>query len=188
MNLHPKDLSTRITLPPTVFRAVFFTLCAVAAATPFLKKAPAQDQERFLPDWPDMFEQRPLRRVPLSEGEERFNQAFPGAVARFTDGERQFIFRWTTVGTRKLHSSADCFRGLGYQVVPEAPRLDGRGERWSSFSARRGAHSFRVRERITGASGAESWSDVSAWYWSALLRQSRGPWMAVTVIEPVAGT
>lgn len=123
----------------------------------------------------------------LTPGEQRFNEGFPGAVARFSDGERQFIFRWATSGTRKLHSSADCFRGLGYRVTSEPPRQDGRGDRWGCFTARRGPHRLIVRERITDSGSAQSWCDVSDWYWSALLRNSRGPWLAVTIIEPDSG-
>jgi hypothetical protein len=60
--------------------------------------------------------------------------------------------------------------------------LDTKGARWSSFGARRGHEQLRVRERITDEHGGE-WSDVSAWYWSVLLRKTNGPWLAVTIAE-----
>jgi hypothetical protein len=49
--------------------------------------------------------------------------------------------------------------------------------------AERGAERLRIRERIIDAGGA-TWTDISSWYWAALLGRSRGPWWAVTVIEP----
>jgi hypothetical protein len=182
-------VATATPWPPWIFRASYFALCGLAAAVPCLAPAPSRPEARLAPDWPAAFEGRSLSPVPLSESEQRFNQAYPGAVARFSDGERQFIFRWTVKPTRKLHSSADCLRGLGYRVAPEPPRVDAAGARWGCFTARRGEIELRVRERIAepepGSAGrAGGWSDVSAWYWSALLRQSRGPWLAVTVIEP----
>ena len=40
-----------------------------------------------------------------------------------------------------------------------------------------------VSERISDAANEHSWPDASSWYWSALRRQTRGPWWAVTVVE-----
>ena len=137
--------------------------------------------------WPAAFEGAPIYPVPLSAGEEQFNAGFPGSVARFSDGEREFILRWVTAGTRKLHSSADCFRGLGYSVSSGTTLLDPSGARWSCFAATRGPRRVQVRERITSEADACSWTDVSAWYWSTLLRQTQGPWMAITVIDAGEG-
>jgi hypothetical protein len=118
----------------------------------------------------------------LTEREVIFNRNFPGQVAKFTDGQRELILRWVTKGTRQLHSSSDCFRGTGYNVSPRPATLDARGARWSCFAAERGRHRLLVRERITDERGRE-WTDVSAWFWSVILRQTEGPWMAVTVVE-----
>ena len=163
-------------------RLGFLVLCIAAAVVP-LASRPAASVPRRQPQWPASFDGRSLHAVALSEVEERFNAGFPGSIARFTDGERQFIFRWITSGTRKLHPAADCFRGLGYSVHPAPPVRDSDGRLWSLFIASRGADRLRVRERITSLSSDEAWTDVSAWYWSTLHPRSRGPWLTVTVVE-----
>jgi hypothetical protein len=163
-------------------RAAFLLLCAAAALVP-LASRPAATASRGEPQWPASFDGKPLRAIQLTEVEERFNAGFPGSIARFTDGERQFIFRWITSGTRKVHPAADCFRGLGYSVHPAPPVRDSHGQLWSRFAASRGADHLRVRERITSLSSDEAWTDVSAWFWSTLHPRSRGPWLAVTLVE-----
>lgn len=165
-----------------IFRSMFLLLCAVAALIPLLSRS-VQSSLNTPPEWPEEFEGRSLYRLPLSDMEERFNAGFPGHVARFSDGHRQVILRWINAGTRKLHSSADCFRGVGYVVTPAPALLDGAGTHWSGFIATRGPHRLRVRERIAERSERQAWTDVSAWYWSTLTQRSRGPWMATTVVE-----
>lgn len=174
-------------LPAGVCRAVFFLVCGAAAVAPRGERI-GVTVTSGAPIWPASFESRPLAPVELSARERHFHRSFPGAVARFTDGEREFIYRWTTTGTRKLHSSADCFRGLGYQVTAQPPRMDREGARWASFVAVRGSLRLLVRERIADTASSQSWCDVSSWYWSALLRQSAGPWLAMAVIEVLPET
>ena len=76
------------------------------------------------------------------------------------------------------------FSGLGYSIKPLALHRDDSGSLWSSFSASKGNERLRVYERINSESG-ESWTDVSAWYWSAL--HQGGPWWAITVAEKELG-
>jgi hypothetical protein len=118
----------------------------------------------------------------LERTRNRFQQHFLGQGGKFTDGRRELIFRWVTKGTRQLHSSSDCFRGAGYSISPRSAAFDAQGTRWSCFAAERGRYRLLVRERITDEHGRE-WTDVSSWFWSVLLRQTEGPWMAVAVIE-----
>ena len=98
----------------------------------------------------------------------------------FTDGRRKLIIRWTTSATRKLHPASDCFEGIGYSIKPLPLFVDKTGARWESFIATRGSERLRVYERIYTDTG-ESWTDVSAWYWSASGENSVGPWWAVTI-------
>lgn len=155
--------------------------CGGKAAAAWVGKTGAGD----FPGWPAEFEGEPLREIPLSAREARFHAAFPGRIGKFSDGRREFVLRWVTAGTRKLHSSADCFRGLGYTVSPQPAMRDAAGREWSCFTARRGPREIRVRERVADTGGRGAWTDVSAWFWSAALRRSSGPWLATTVAEPV---
>ncbi|NOT62165.1 MAG: hypothetical protein HOP19_18285, partial [Acidobacteria bacterium] len=80
-------------------------------------------------------------------------------------------------------SAADCFQGLGYRITPLPLQNDNTGNRWQSFTAQRQDERLHIRERIYETHGAQSWSDVSAWYWQALLGRTTGSWWAVTVAE-----
>jgi hypothetical protein len=133
------------------------------------------------PGWPTQFQGKELTPLPLTELEQRFNAEFPGKIGRFTDGKREFIVRWVTEATRKLHPASDCFQGLGYSVKPLAVHRDEKGSLWSSFAASKDNNRLRVYERIHSDSG-ETWTDVSSWYWAAL-RHGGGGWWAITIAE-----
>lgn len=164
-----------------IARSGFLFLCVVAAWLP-LRETSSENIGGAFPGWPSVYEGQPIREIPLSESERAFSRNFPGRIAKFTDGRRDLILRWVTRPTRQLHSSEDCLRGLGYQTSPGPAVRDAAGARWSCFVARRGSHRVTVRERITSEAGAE-WLDVSSWFWSASLGKSKGPWLAVTVLE-----
>lgn len=168
--------------PAGVPGMTFLALILVAALLPLRTSAGSSigSQSREEPAWPLVFQGRPLERVPLTAVDRRFAAQLPGHVARFTDGERHLIVRAIAEPTRLLHPAADCFKGLGYRV--ERPRVmtDADGTRWGCFSAERDGRMLEVCERIHDREGA-SWTDVSAWYWAALLGRTRGPWLAVTV-------
>lgn len=165
-------------------RGALILSLAAAAAAPLATHAPAPpaSAESF-PGWPAEFEGRALRALPLGEREEGFVRGFPGRVGRFSDGASEVVVRWVVEPTRKLHPSADCFRGLGYAIVPTDSRLDARGRRWSAFLAVKGRRTLLVRELIEGSDG-RTWSDISSWYWPAALGRAAGPWRAFTVAGP----
>lgn len=131
------------------------------------------------PAWPTHFRGRELIRLPLAPAETRWLRDFPGAAARFTDGERELLIRRVERPTRRLHPAADCFRGTGYTVSPPEIR-EADGERWSCFTARKEGLAREVCERLHDEQGG-AWTDASSWYWSAVLGRGRGPWWAVTV-------
>ena len=168
---------------------VFFTLCAAAVLLPFVPAAgPAAPAPGF-PGWPEIFEGRPLRLLPMAESERRFLGDFPGRAAKFTDGEREILLRWVAEPSRRLHPSADCLRGAGAEVRPLPAWRDRQGRLWGCQEMVRDGRRFRVRERITagppgaGDDSGAAWTDVSAWYWAALLGRTKGPWWAVTIAE-----
>jgi hypothetical protein len=165
---------------------IFYIIaCTIAALVPFLsahdKTSAGAARAVVFPGWPATFEGKTLTLLPLNEMEQGFASDFPGRIARFTDGEREVIIRWVTEPTRKLHPSSDCFQGLGYTVKPQAAHRDERGSLWARFAATKGDERLLVYEQIHSDSG-ETWTDVSAWYWSALQHDS-GSWWATTVAE-----
>jgi hypothetical protein len=163
----------------------FAGLCALAALAPlaFDSKVSGRVVAGF-PGWPTSFEGRKLTQLPLTPIEARFQQNFPGRVGRFSDGEREIVIRWVAQGTRKLHASSDCFKANGYALTVQPVKVVG-DERWSGFTAARGAETLEVHERIADGHGGQ-WSDVSAWYWAAQLGQTTGPWWAITVANSVS--
>ena len=164
----------------------YLIACLIAALMPFMSarfETPATGAATVtFPGWPSTFEGKTLTPLPLNEMENRFATDFPGRIARFTDGEREIIIRWVTEATRKMHPASDCFQGLGFSVKPLAAHRDENGSLWAGFAATKGDERLRVRERIHSDSG-ETWTDVSAWYWSALRHEGSGSWWAITVAE-----
>ncbi len=132
--------------------------------------------------WPEQFQGNPLIRMQLTEQERGFSRGFPGKIARFSDGAREIIFRYVERPSRKLHPSADCFRGSGYTVLPQPVRREQNGRLWGCVIAERDGVRYRVCEQIYDRSG-NNWYDVSSWFWTVLLENSQGPWWAVTVAE-----
>lgn len=125
-----------------------------------------------------------VRQVTLTERDVRFARQFPGRIGVFTDGRSTWIVRWVAQPTRSLHPGGDCLRAGGFRVTPGQAFQDPAGALWAGAEARRDATAYRVRERVVGADG-RAWTDVSAWYWSAVLQQARGPWWAVTRLDPL---
>lgn len=162
----------------------FFLLSVVAAWIPTWASTqrPDASAESF-PGWTRA--PIPSDLLPLTPGERevRFATGFPGKIGVFTDGERTYVVRWVRTPTRKLHPAADCLRALGYTVKPSPIFAEASGERWGTAHAQHGQEQLRVRERIVDSVG-RTWTDVSAWYWSAVLDRSEGPWWAVTIVEP----
>jgi hypothetical protein len=164
----------------------FVVCCLVAALSPVLfgsMGSEAAGADDLFPGWPAALEGVPLVPREMSEREAAFARGFPGRVGVFENGGRLVIVRWVTRATRKLHSSADCLRALGYGIEPQ-PLYEAGGERWGRSTARRDGSAWDVRERYFEDAGrAGAWSDVSAWYWGAAMGSSEGPWWAVTIFE-----
>jgi len=132
--------------------------------------------------WPRHWEGHVLQALPLSVVEARFATQFPGAIGRFSDGQRLLVLRRIHSPTRMLHPATDCYRGLGYRIAGEHLERDRHERLQRCFVAERGGRKIRVCERIADA-GGQGFTDTSSWYWAAVLGRSSGPWMAVTTAE-----
>jgi exosortase/archaeosortase family protein len=155
--------------------------CFIAPQLVSLPSRPASALRPAMP-FPASFEGRRIRPVPLTKQESLFNESFPGAIAKFTDGSRQIVVRQVFHPTRQLHPSADCFRAIGYKTHELPNFRDPESGSWGRFEATNEELKLAVRERIADTAG-NSWTDVSSWYWSAALGKSHGPWFAYTVAE-----
>ena len=154
---------------------------AAAAITPLLAR---HDNPRAvlapLREWPHEFRGRPLIEIPMNEDERRFLADFPGAVARFSDGENDILMRWVHLPTRRLHPAEDCYRGWGYEVSQSRIHNDRDGTQWRCFTARIGGKEREVCEQLRDLEGTH-FTDVSSWFWSATLHETTGPWLVTTV-------
>lgn len=168
--------------PSRFLSVIFFLSClsAIYVQTGTVKRI--QPLVSNSVQFPNVFENKQLQELGLTEIEEYFMEDFPGIVKRFSDGEREIIIRFVQEATRKLHSPADCFAGNGYQIKPLPLKFDGENNRWSCFSAEKGEKRLKVCERIFSGNG-ENWTDVSAWYWSALSDENTDGYWAITVAE-----
>ncbi|HSV72078.1 MAG TPA: hypothetical protein VLI72_18385 [Methylibium sp.] len=164
--------------------AGFAMLLAACALAPLLQAAPAASDSSRAVEWPREFDGRLLRPLALSPVEQRFANAFPGAIGRFSDGERLLVLREVRRPTRMLHPAADCYRGLGYGIAAARLERDAQQRLWRCFEARRGTQRLRVCERIADAQGL-AYTDTSAWFWAAALGRSNGPWQAVTTVAVI---
>jgi hypothetical protein len=174
---------------------LFIMACAGAALVPLLsgvaggtrvdEDARGHEAPGAAVSWPTHWEGRPLRPLALTPQERTFAGAFPGAMARFTDGSMEILFRRVDRPTRNLHPSSDCLRAWGYSVKPLPAQTAAPGHTWSCFLAKRNGESLQVREMVMTGNGEqsaqESWTDVSSWYWNAFLGRTKGPWTAVTL-------
>jgi hypothetical protein len=165
-----------------------FLIAALAAAlVPLVDRsrdARAATMHGF-PGWPTTYEGRTLTELPLSPREMGFVRDFPGRVGRFSDGRREIIIRWVDAPTRRLHPAADCLRASGYRIVPMPARTDASGVTMSCVRASGPAGDMAVCEVIRDERG-QSWPDVSAWYWHAMLGASPAPWWSFVVAEKSA--
>jgi len=160
--------------------ALVLVACAAGAAR---SERPRTAREPAAIEWPARWDDGLLRPLAPSDVERRFAARFPGALARFADGERQLVMRAVDAPTRMLHPAADCYRASGYRVAAMRVERDAQGRDWRCFDASRDARVLRVCERIADSDG-RAWTDTSAWFWAALSGRTRGPWLAVTTAQP----
>lgn len=167
--------------------AVFVLSATGAGISPILIDEQSTNRSPVLP-WPSSYEGRQLQELTLTEREQSFIDGFPGAVARFSDGNRELIIRQVNSPTRMLHPAAECFRGAGYSIVPISARENAAGVVQACFEAKKSGQTFRVCEHIKDELG-RNWSDVSAWYWHApgqhYLNESPVHWWSFVVAEQI---
>ncbi len=170
-------------------RIFWIALHMIAATLPLMTfNAGASAVKTEFLGWPKTFDGRELQRLELSKDEKGFARGFPGHIARFTNGTDEIIIRRLVTKSRKLHPAADCLKGAGYKIKPVPIRRDSEGRLWGCVIAKRGEKRLRVCEIVFDENGS-SWSDVSSWYWAAVLNRTKGPWWAMTVasVEQAGG-
>jgi exosortase/archaeosortase family protein len=134
------------------------------------------------PRWPSVYRGERLEREPMPAELSAFYREFPGRVAFFRSERHRYVFRHVTQATRKLHPAEHCYRGAGYRVEPAQIFGASAADRFGCFVARRGNEHVLVKERIEDRDG-RVFTDVSSWYWAALLGRTQPPWNTVTLVE-----
>ena len=163
-------------------RLLALVLAACASWPLFGARHDAAPAQRASVEWPQEWGGAALRPLALGPLEQRLAARFPGSVARFDAGDHLLVLRDVRQPTRMLHPAADCYRGLGYRIETARLERDTEQRLWQCFEAAREGRRVRVCERIVDAD-AKAFTDTSAWFWAAMLGQSRGPWRAVTKVE-----
>ena len=165
-------------------RVAFLMVCALAAGAPLLPGAKPSGNAgaELFPGWPETLEGRALTLLPLTAREKRFEAEYPGRFGRFSDGDREILMRFAAEHTRKLHPTSECFKASGYKVEPLPVWIDAKRVTWGAFKIWREDETMWIYERIYNDRG-DSFSDVSAWYWAAVLGKTHGPWWYLTISE-----
>lgn len=165
-------------------KVVLIISAILATSAPFIfSNVPADSKiTSQFPGWPSEYEGKPLTQLELTEKEEVFVQGFPGKIGRFSDGYRELIIRWVEQPTRKLHPAADCFKGIGYFIKPQPIQVNELGVKMGCFKASKDSSELSVCEYITAQDG-KTWSDISSWYWGALIDDTSDGWMSYVVAE-----
>ena len=169
----------KITLLYLALCALGFSLTFIPRQTTAISNPPAIP----FPGWPEELEGQPVEPVSLPPREAEFLRGFPGETASFSGPSGRWIVRWVTEPTRRLHPARHCFAGSGYAITPRGIVRDDWEQCWGCFEAAKDGNRWEVRERITDAQG-HSWTDVSAWYWSAVWGKTRDPWWVYTRVTP----
>lgn len=154
-------------------RIIVIAVVSAAAFVPVVTPPSNAAVSATFEGWPATLDGVALEPRELSERDRPYLAGFPGRIAAFRAGDEDVLLRWVAKPTRRLHSAADCYRGLGWEVEPMTA-TDG----WARFSVTYEGRTLIVRERLTDADG-EHFSEVGAWYWAAMLGSSDGPWLNV---------
>jgi exosortase/archaeosortase family protein len=156
--------------------------CVAAFSLPLLIHSQSVVDSRNFGGWPTTFENRNLTPIQLSGVTARFAEGFPGKIAVFSVSDTRVVYRWLPQPTRQLHPASNCYKAGGYEINWLPAYTDNENQKWTQFEATKGSEKLQVRERLYDEKG-QSWTDVSSWYWAAMLRQSEGPWWTVTITD-----
>ena len=161
--------------------AAFLLLCVAAGSSPaWAPRVRADQTSNDFPGWGTLVPGG-WTPLPLEPTEAAYAESFPGRVARFEKGNQQLVVRYIEQPSRRVHPSHHCLAASGYHVERASSQHDPDVGIWI---ATRGVQRMRVEEWFVSADGHKQ-GDVSAWYWSAVLGRSRGPWIAYTRSTPL---
>ena len=165
------------------YQEFFGVACVLALTVAFVPRAGrSEPRAAEFSGFPDRYAGESLTKELAPAELAAFYRQFPGKVAHFRGGSARYVFRWVTEPTRRLHPARHCYRASGYETDDQKSCVRADGERYGCFTARKHGKTVRVSERVYDVDG-RSFTDVSAWYWAALLGSSRGPWWVVTIAE-----
>ena len=183
----PEDLPVRKRRPLHIPRSAALMLLLVAAAGPFMRSEPLNMGTKVIPEarWPTEFDKHPAQQLALEAKERRFVESFPGEVRKYSVAGGEMIVRAVSTPTRKLHPAADCLRAVGFSVSPAKAELTAAGTIRGCVEAVGPSGRYRVCEHIEDARGV-TFSDVSSWYWAAMMGDSVGPWISTVSLMPAA--
>jgi exosortase/archaeosortase family protein len=183
--------------------AVFAAAAAAAALSPLFvsQTSISASNAHAKIDWPKFWNGSALIPQPMPDEVAKYLQDFPGDWAQFEweATGKSVLLRICEVPTRKLHSAENCYLAMGGKCHAEASRKDDNGHVWSRFKYTSPADSvvyvqqcyFSISNPPRGDAlevwldGAQSWPDISAWYWAASLPGSEVEMtLAIVVASP----
>lgn len=140
----------------------------IAALVPFWTGKPSSQPTPAV-TFPTHLEDEALSQRAISDRDQPFLAGFPGELRSYTTPKHDVLIRYVRKPTRKLHSSTDCYRGLGFVVTPIGI------EKWARYRMEKEGEVLILEERIRDKDG-NYFYDIGQWFWSAKLGSSTGPW------------
>jgi exosortase/archaeosortase family protein len=158
---------------------------AAGALSPLfaLRPTPASANASASVDWPTFWNGLALTPQPMPQEVAEYLSDFPGEWAQFRHGTESttVLLRLCERPTRKLHSAENCYLAMGGTCEPSSSQQFDDGHVWSRFTYTAPDFSrvyvrqcyFSIANPPRGETleewleGAESWPDISAWYWAA---------------------
>lgn len=158
----------------------YLVVCCAAAGAPLVSAR--QPAPEVFEGWPTHFDGRPLTRLPDTPEEQRFYAEQPLLHARFSDGARIILMRWTGARLDGFHLAEECYRGFGFTLEPAYAHtgFDGRAE--TCFRATRAGAVHDVCEHIVDGD-RRVFPDTAAWHRARFTGATRPPYLGISIIE-----
>ena len=164
---------------------IYIIASLIIAIIPYFRNEISMNQVEHIP-WPKTILDEEIIQTPLSEQDKIFLAYFPGKVARFKSTNKEYILRYVTRPSRKLHSSALCLSSNAAEISYLPLWKDSKGRLWSQFNAKWRGKKLLIKEIIIDKT-QHSFTDASSWYWQAIFNKSEGPWLSITQIDTIQG-
>jgi hypothetical protein len=160
----------------------YLAVCGVALVVPLASHPHQQRATATFTGWPAELDGRALTRLPDTTDELRVYARLSVRHARFSDGQRIVLMRWTDERVEGFHLAATCYESFGFALSEARERTGFAGRPETCFRARRGHQTRHVCEHILGGNG-RVFANLESWHIARLLGTTAPPYWGISVVE-----